>query len=130
MARVKLYESPEDAKARQIQEGTAKAIGFVPRALQAMGRDGDFLDAITKLERAAGSNLDPKTRELIMVAVSSVNGCGYCVDAHRAMGLKSGATEEEISGAIEVASMISAFNNFLKTLGLEHDITAEKLGAA
>ena len=89
-----------------------------------MGNNGDFLDAMLKLAGAAGKNLDPKTVELISIAVSAVNGCGYCLDAHRAKALGMGITEEEITSALEVAAVMSAFNNFNSAIGLNHDIKA------
>ncbi|MFI4912058.1 MAG: carboxymuconolactone decarboxylase family protein [Sedimentisphaeraceae bacterium JB056] len=122
MAITKLYNKDGDAKAQEIQGGIEKAFGFVPEVFQAMGRNGDFLEALTSLADAAGKGLDPKTKELISIAVSAVNGCDYCVEAHRALALKAGVTDEEITAAIEVASMMSAFNNFNKSLDLKRDI--------
>lgn len=124
MAITKLYNKTGDDKAQAIQADLEKAFGFVPEVFQAMGRNGDFLEAILKLSEAAGKGLDSKTKELIAIAVSAVNGCGYCVDAHRALALKEGITEEEITAAIEVATMMSAFNTFNKSIKLNHDIKA------
>jgi AhpD family alkylhydroperoxidase len=121
---VKMYNGDGDKKAQAIQADLKKAFGFLPEVFQAMGRNGDFLDALLKLDAAAGKGLDPKTKELICVAVSAVNGCGYCLDAHRALGLKAGLTEEEITAALEVAATMSAFNKFNAALGMNHDIKA------
>ena len=87
-----------------------------------MGRSGDFLKAVLDVAEAAGSNLDPKTKELIIIAVSAANGCTYCLDAHRSAALLQGVTDEEISGAIEVASAISLFNTFNKAIDLNSDL--------
>jgi len=122
MATVKLYQKDGDAKAVQMQSGIEKKFGFLPEVFQAMGRNGDFLDTMLKLDAAAGKGLDPKTKELIAIAVSAVNGCEYCVSAHRAMALAAGVTDEEITAAIEVAAQMSAFNNFNKSIGLKTDI--------
>lgn len=124
MASVKLYQGTGDEKAQAIQEKVKGKFGFLPEVFQAMGRNGDFLEAIMKLSEVAGKGLDPKTKELICIAVSAVNACGYCVDAHRAIALKSGITEEEITAAIEVATAMSAFNIFNGGIGLNHDIKA------
>ena len=124
MASVKLYNKTGDAKAKEIQTDLEKQFGALPEVFQAMGRNGDFLEAILNLADKAGSNLDPKTKELICIAVSAVNGCGYCVDAHRAIALGAGVTEEEITGAIEVAAGMSAFNKFNGAIGMNHDIKA------
>jgi AhpD family alkylhydroperoxidase len=124
MAITKLYNKDGDAKAKEIQAGIEKQFGFLPEVFQAMGRNGDFLEAMTALAEAAGKGLDPKTKELIALAVSAVNGCAYCIDAHRALAIKAGVTDEEITAALEMAAMMSAFNNFNKAIGLNHDIKA------
>ena len=122
MASVKLYNKNGDAKAQQIQGNVEKKFGFVPEVFQAMGRNGDFLSSFMQLSDVAGKGLDPKTKELICIAVSAVNGCEYCLSAHRAIAKGAGATDEEITAAIEVAAAMSAFNNFNKAIGLNIDI--------
>ncbi len=124
MSITKLYNKMGDEKAQQIQAGIEKNFGFVPEAFQAMGRSGDFLEAMTKLAGACGTNLDIKTKELICIAVSAVNGCNYCIAAHRAMALKAGVTDDEINGALETAASMNAFNTYLKAIGLTPDIKA------
>ena len=122
MASVKLYNKQGDAKAVQIQEKMEKNFGFLPEVFQAMGRNGDFLAALLQLSEAAGKGLDPKTKELIAIAVSAVNGCEYCLSAHRAGAKAAGVTDEEITAALEIAASMSAFNNFNKGIGLKTDI--------
>ena len=122
MASVKMYEKSGDNKAREIQNAVEKKFGKLPEVFQVMGRNGDFLEAVLKVSEAAGNNLDPKTKELIIIAVSAVNGCTYCLDAHRSAALMQGVTDEEISGAIEVASAISLFNTFNKAIDLNSDL--------
>ena len=122
MASVKVYEKSGDNKAREIQNAVEKKFGKLPEVFQAMGRNGDFLEAVLQVSEAAGNNLDPKTKELIIIAVSAVNGCTYCLDAHRSAALMQGVTDEEISGAIEVASAISLFNTFNKAIDLNSDL--------
>lgn len=124
MAITKLYNKTGDDKAIKVQEGIEKKFGFLPEAFQAMGRNGDFLQAMLSLSEAAGRGLELKTKELIALAVSAATGCAYCVDAHRAMAMKAGVTDEEITAALEVAAMMSAYNNLIKAIGLNHDIKA------
>ncbi len=124
MASVKLYNKDGDEKAQKIQANLEKNFGFLPEVFQAMGRSGDFLEAILNLAEKAGKGLDPKTKELISFAVSAANNCGYCVDAHRALALKNGATDEEITATLEIVSMMSAFNKFNASISLNHDIKA------
>ena len=101
MASVKFYDKSGDEKSLKIQQELKKHFGKVPNVFKAMGRNGDFLEAVLKLSDAAGKNLDPKTRELIIIAVSAVNGCTYCLDAHRTAALHLGLTDEQITAAIE-----------------------------
>lgn len=124
MAIIKLYNKTGDAKAVEIQENIEKELGFLPEFTQAMGRNGDFLEAAMQALETSGKGLDPKVRELLIIATSAVNGCNYCVSAHRAMGIQAGLTDEEITAALEVASTASMFNNFLKAMNLNLDIKA------
>ena len=124
MASVKLYNKTGDAKAQAIQENLEKNFGKLPEVFQAMGRNGDFLEAMLNLSNACGKGLDAKTKELIIIAVSAVNGCTYCLDAHRSAALLAGVTDDEITAAIEVAASISAFNAFNKGIDLTSDLKA------
>src|SRR5512145_3114804 len=38
--------------------------------------------------------LDPLTKEMIYVAISASNGCGYCIASHTASARKAGMTQE------------------------------------
>ena len=125
MASVKLYQQTGDAKAVAIQQKLAKNFGFLPQVFQAMGRNGDFLESVLHNAESAGRGLDAKTKELIIIAVSTVNGCKYCLDAHRAAALHAGVTDEEITAALEVAASISLFNTFNKAIGLDSDLKAD-----
>lgn len=125
MAHVKMYRKDGDAKAVKFQEGVEKKFGKIPEVFQAMGRNGDFIEGITHLAEVAGKGLDARTKELICIAVSAVNGCDYCLSAHRAMAKSAGVEDEEITAALEVAAAMSAFNAFNKSLGLEVDIKAD-----
>jgi alkyl hydroperoxide reductase subunit D len=46
--------------------------------------------------------------ELWALAVSAVNGCGKCVDAHEKAVREKGATEEIVAAVVRVASVIHA----------------------
>ena len=122
MASIKLYDKTGDAKAQAIQENLTKTFGKLSEVFKAMGRNGEFLEAMLNLSNAAGKGLDAKTKELIIIAVSAVNGCTYCLDAHRSAALMAGVTDDEITAAIEVAAAISAFNGFNKAIDLNSDL--------
>ena len=125
MASVKFYDKSGDEKSLKIQQELKKHFGKVPNVFKAMGRSGDFLEAALNLSEKAGKIIDPKTREMIMIAVSAVNGCTYCLDAHRTAALQLGITDEQISAVIEIAATISFFNTFNGAIDLESDLKSK-----
>lgn len=54
------------------------------------------------------SVLDSKTKELIRLAIASVFRCNHCTENHIKYALNEGATKEEISEALLLASLQSA----------------------
>ncbi|MDB5122529.1 MAG: alkylhydroperoxidase [Mucilaginibacter sp.] len=46
--------------------------------------------------------------ELMSLAVSAVNGCEMCVNAHEGSLIKTGTTEERIFDAIRIASLVTS----------------------
>ena len=125
MASVKFYDKAGDEKSLKIQQELKKHFGKVPNVFKAMGRSGDFLEAVLNLSEKAGKIIDPRTREMIMIAVSAVNGCTYCLDAHRTAALQLGITDEQISAVIEIAATISFFNAFNGAIDLESDLKSK-----
>src|SRR6201982_2448845 len=64
---------------------------------------------------AAGSktnHLDPKTRELIALAVAVTLRCDGCITVHTDAAIKHGATKEEIAEALAVATTLNAGASF------------------
>lgn len=54
-----------------------------------------------------GTSLDPLVKELIYVAVSTVNGCTYCVRSHTAAARAKGASDEQLA---ELHAIVGAAN--------------------
>lgn len=54
--------------------------------------------------------------ELWSLAVSAINGCGKCVDAHEKVVLGKGATEELVLAVVRVASVIHAVGTVLEAV--------------
>jgi lipoyl-dependent peroxiredoxin subunit D len=52
--------------------------------------------------------IDPVDFELWALAVSAVNGCGKCIDAHERVLLEKGLGEEKILAAVRIASTVFA----------------------
>jgi AhpD family alkylhydroperoxidase len=54
--------------------------------------------------------LDPLTKEMIYLAVSATNQCGYCLASHTAGALAKGATREMVSELLAVVGMANETN--------------------
>ena len=54
--------------------------------------------------RSSESNIDPKNRELIQLAVAAQIPCDYCVYFHSASALAFGASDEEIKEAVALGA--------------------------
>jgi AhpD family alkylhydroperoxidase len=71
--------------------------------------------AFEELTRAIFSEgaLDSKTKQLIAVAVAQITHCPYCIDGHIGLARRAGATPEEITEAIWVATEIHPGGTFV-----------------
>jgi AhpD family alkylhydroperoxidase len=54
--------------------------------------------------------LDPLVKEMIYLAVSVTNGCGYCIASHAAGARKAGMTEEMFGELMGVVGMANETN--------------------
>jgi AhpD family alkylhydroperoxidase len=68
------------------------------------------LDGFRTLDAAAfkPQHLDPKTAELIALAVSVTTRCDGCIGVHALRAAKLGASEAEVAEALSVAVAINA----------------------
>jgi AhpD family alkylhydroperoxidase len=61
-------------------------------------------------EVMAPGALDPLVKELVYLAVSVTNGCGYCVASHSAAARKAGMTEAMFGELMAVVGMANETN--------------------
>jgi AhpD family alkylhydroperoxidase len=57
---------------------------------------------------ANSKRIDPKTRELIALAVAVTLRCDGCINVHTDAAIKAGAAKDEIVDALGVAVMVNA----------------------
>jgi AhpD family alkylhydroperoxidase len=62
-------------------------------------------------EVMAPGALDPLTKELIYIAVSVTNGCGYCIASHRAGAIAKGMTPAQHAELIAVIGLANETNS-------------------
>ena len=58
----------------------------------------------------APGTLDPLTKEMIYLAVSVSNGCGYCIASHTAAARKAGMSEAMFCEVMAVTGMANETN--------------------
>jgi len=65
--------------------------------------------------------LDPLVKELLYIAVSTVNGCSYCIHSHSAAAKAKGMTPEMQSELLSVIGMAMQTNGLVTGLQVEVD---------
>ncbi len=72
-------------------------------------------------EIMAPGQLDPLTKEMIYVAVSVSNQCGYCIASHTAAARKAGMTAGMFSELMAVVGMANETNRLASGYQVEID---------
>lgn len=126
MAVVKLTE-PNDApeKTQALYAAVLDKFGVVPNFLKAMGNHPDFLEAVLQMHSAVfdAGVIPSKYKNLIALAVSMTNGCGYCTNSFTAHSQLTDASEQELAETRAIVALMSAYNKYLTTSGIPCDIT-------
>src|SRR3954470_16783911 len=65
--------------------------------------------------------LDPLTKEMIYVAVSVTNGCGYCIASHTAAARKAGMSDAMFAEVMAVVGMANETNRLASGYQVEID---------
>lgn len=68
------------------------------------------------------SHLDPRTREIIAVAVSATNGCPYCVNSHTAALRKHGLSTEAIGELLAIVGLFNLTNSVANGYQIQPDV--------
>jgi AhpD family alkylhydroperoxidase len=72
-------------------------------------------------EVMAPGALDPLTKEMVYVAVSATNQCGYCIASHTAAARKAGMTDAMFAELLSVVAMANATNRLASGYQVEID---------
>ncbi|MGO8919314.1 MAG: carboxymuconolactone decarboxylase family protein [Stellaceae bacterium] len=65
--------------------------------------------------------LDPVTKEMLYLAVSVTNGCGYCIASHGAAARKAGMTPEMWGEVVAIIGMANETNKLAFALQVPID---------
>jgi AhpD family alkylhydroperoxidase len=96
---------------------------YVNNFWRALAHDPAGLRAVwdrLKVVMAPGA-LDPLVKEMLYVAVSTANGCGYCIHSHTAAAKGKGMTAEQHAELLAVVGMAMQTNGLVQGLGVEVD---------
>ena len=101
----------------------ARGTEYINNFWRALAADPALLRATwDRLQTVMGpGTLDPLTKELIYIAVSVTNGCGYCIHSHTAAARAKGMTDAQHTEALAVIAMASQTNALATALGVEVD---------
>lgn len=77
-------------------------------------------------EIMAPGALEPLVKELIYIAVSVTNNCGYCIASHSAAAAKAGMTEEQFNELMAVVGMANETNRLVNGYRIPVDPAFEK----
>jgi len=88
--------------------GYQKEIGAKLAELMKLSPDTVRGYSVLSAANSKNGHLDPKTRQLISLAVAVTTRCDGCITIHTHEAYKLGATREEISEALGVAVAMNA----------------------
>jgi len=124
MPTVKLWTNSEVAANPRIQAvfediRITRKSDFVNNFWRALANQPELLErtwsGIKQVMIAPGA-LDPLTKELIYIAVSTVNSCSYCIHSHTASARAKGMTDQQHAELLAVIGMASETNALASAL--------------
>lgn len=106
--------SEASRKVRAVYDDIKKArkVADVNNFWKYLARDPALLERTWKSLKdvMAPGALDAVTKEMVYLAVSVSNGCGYCIASHTAGARKAGMTEEMFGELMAVVGMANETN--------------------
>ncbi len=129
MATVKLWTDEEAAAVPELQavfediRATRKS-DFINNFWRALANQPELLRrtwAGVKEVMIEPGALDPLTKELIYIAVSTANSCSYCIHSHTAAARAKGLSDEQHAEFLAVLSMAAHTNSIANGLQIPVD---------
>lgn len=129
MATVKLWTDEDVSADPRVQavfddiRSTRKS-DFVNNFWRALANQPALLERIwtnLKTVMIEPGTLDPLTKELIYIAVSTINSCTYCAHSHTAAARAKGLTDQQYSEFLAVIGMASQTNALANAMQIPVD---------
>jgi AhpD family alkylhydroperoxidase len=101
----------------------ARGTDYVNNFWRALAHDPALMRATWDRLKAvmAPGALDPVVKEMLYIAVSTANGCGYCIHSHTAAAKAKGMTPAMHGELLAVVAMASQTNALATALQVETD---------
>lgn len=96
---------------------------YINNFWRALANDPALLQAVwarLQVVMAPGA-IDPLVKEMVYIAVSTANGCDYCIHSHTAAARAKGMTDAQHGELLSVIAMASQTNALATALGVEVD---------
>lgn len=127
MATVPLPADPEaDPRVKAVFDDirATRKTDFINQLWRALAFDPALLEGTwseVKRLMATPSQLDPLTKELVYIAVSIANGCGYCVHSHTAAARAKGMTDAQHAELMAIVGLAAKTNHLATALQVAVD---------
>lgn len=129
MATVKLPSIAEAEKNPTVKEvyddirATRKS-DFINNIWRGLAGSPDLLKrtwAQIKAVMATPNSIDPLTKEMIYIAVSTANSCSYCVHSHTAAARAKGMTDAQHADLMAIISLAAQTNHLVTAMQIPLD---------
>ncbi|AGB45666.1 alkylhydroperoxidase AhpD family core domain protein [Mesorhizobium australicum WSM2073] len=97
---------------------------FVNNFWRGLANDPPALKRIWEQLKAvmvAESAIDPLTKEMIYIAVSTANGCSYCVHSHTATARAKGMTDAQHGELVSIIGLAGQTNHLVTAMQIPVD---------
>src|ERR1700722_6772030 len=129
MATVKLWTDEESAAVPAVKAvfddiRTTRKSDFVNNFWRALANQPVLLArtwASVKHVMIEPGGLDPLTKELVSIAVSTANSCSYCVHSHTAAARAKGLSDEQYAEFLAVIGMAAETNTLANSMQIPVD---------
>jgi len=129
MATAKLWTDADvtaDARVKAVFEEirTTRQSDFVNNFWRGLANQPAVLErtwAALKEVMVSPGVLDPLTKELIYIAVSTANGCAYCVHSHTAAARAKGMSAEQHAELLAIIAIAAQTNSLATALQIPVD---------
>ncbi len=132
MSTVKLPANPEaDPRVKAVFDDirATRKSDFINNVWRYLAFDPPLLDSVwrdVKAVMATPSALDPLTKEMLYIAVSVANGCGYCVHSHTAAARAKGMTPAQHAELLSIVALAGKTNHLATALQVPVDASFDQ----